>query len=319
MPILETRHDFGHAFEADPNWSESYYFNAYSPSTDTGLFARVAVRPNEPHVDGFITLWLPGGDSARIAESRSESIPSPDAPVLNSLGFERIEPMQRWRIRASGTADDGRTVDVDATFTALTPPIGIDASGTRASDHAGDAVMHSLASGHFEQAGHYDGRISVDGVRHYLVGRGNRDKSWGPRRTDGARGMRYWRWFSMNVGDDVHLGGIRVGTGAGDLQRGWLWRNGGSLGLRELAVETTLEADGLRQRALTLTARDKQGATHIIMGEVLRVLPLTARGHDQMAIFEGLTRWHYDGAIGYGICEYAHHLDALGRPVVPIQ
>ena len=99
MPILETRHDFGHAFEADPNWSESYYFNAYSPSTDTGLFARVAVRPNEPHVDGFITLWLPGGDSARIAESRSESIPSPDAPVLNSLGFERIEPMQRWRIR----------------------------------------------------------------------------------------------------------------------------------------------------------------------------------------------------------------------------
>ncbi len=318
MPILDVPHDFGHAVDADPNWSESYYFNAYSPLTDTGFFARIAVRPNEPHVDGFITVWLPSGNTVRLAESRGERVPSPATPMLNTVGFERIEPMKTWRICGDGVADDGRAVQVDATFSALTPPIGVDASGAMPADHAGRSVMQSLASGHFEQAGCYVGSVTVDGRQHMINGHGNRDKSWGPRRTDGARGMHFWRWFSLNFGDDIHLGGIRVGTAAGDLQRGWLWRRGQALSLRELAVDTALEADGLRQRALTLTVRDKEGATHVITGEVLRSVPLRARGHDHMTIFEGLTRWRYDGAIGYGICEYAHQLDADGRPVVAI-
>ena len=37
-----------------------------------------------------------------------------------------------------------------------------------------------------------------------------------------------WRWFSINIGEDVHFGGIRLGTGAGDLHRGWVWDGDGS-------------------------------------------------------------------------------------------
>jgi hypothetical protein len=31
---------------------------------------------------------------------------------------------------------------------------------------------------------------------------------------------------------------------------------------------------------------------------------------------EGLTRWRHAGLEGYGICEYAHRLDAAGQAVI---
>jgi hypothetical protein len=33
----------------------------------------------------------------------------------------------------------------------------------------------------------------------------------------------------------------------------------------------------------------------------------------------GLGRWEYDGRVGYGLCDYAHHLGPDGKPLVPIQ
>lgn len=47
MPILDARHDLAHPVETDTAWSESDYFNAYDPDTDSGLFSRIGIRPNE--------------------------------------------------------------------------------------------------------------------------------------------------------------------------------------------------------------------------------------------------------------------------------
>ena len=112
---------------------------------------------------------------------------------------------------------------------------------------------------------------------------------------------------------------VDVGTADGALERGWLYRDGVVSSLRGMAVTTTLAADGLRQQGVTLIARDKAGATHRFDGEVLRSVPLVARGHENMAVFEGLTRWRHGEAVGYGICEYAHQLDEDGRPLTPIE
>ena len=51
MPILEPKHDHAHPVEADVAWSESYYFNAYDPGTDSGFFTRIGIRPNEGTMD----------------------------------------------------------------------------------------------------------------------------------------------------------------------------------------------------------------------------------------------------------------------------
>ena len=59
MPILSEEHDFAHPVEGDSAWSESYYFNAYDPGVDAGLFTRIGVRPNEGTIDVGCSVWLP--------------------------------------------------------------------------------------------------------------------------------------------------------------------------------------------------------------------------------------------------------------------
>ena len=67
MPILDASHDVAHEVEGDTAWSESYYFNAYDPAVDAGLFTRIGVRPNEGTIDVGLSAWLPGD---RIANER---------------------------------------------------------------------------------------------------------------------------------------------------------------------------------------------------------------------------------------------------------
>src|SRR6266550_4246240 len=204
MPILDERHDFAHPVEPDTAWSESYYFNAYDPLTDAGLFTRIGVRPNQGTMDVGLSVWLPGSELATIHGVR----PQHEMTVSDLAGR-----------RPPRTA----RVALDLVFHALAPAVGSDGQG-RVGAGASAATRASVGKGHLEQAGRWSGWIEADGVRHALgEARGNRDKSWGPRRWGGPT---MWRWFSINVGDDAHFGGIRIGTEAGDLHRGWVWRDG---------------------------------------------------------------------------------------------
>ena len=72
MPILEPRHDLAHPVEADTAWSESYYFNAYDPGTDSGFFTRIGIRPNEGTMDVGMSVWLPGGELAEYRHVKEQ-------------------------------------------------------------------------------------------------------------------------------------------------------------------------------------------------------------------------------------------------------
>ena len=105
------------------------------------------------------------------------------------------------------------------------------------------------------------------GERHELgsQARGNRDQSWGPRRWGGPK---MWRWFSINIDDDTHFGGIRIGTDAGDLHRGWVWRDGAAASIRQWDVRTTLADDGLTHRVTDVRATDARGRVHALRADL---------------------------------------------------
>lgn len=312
MPILEARHDFAHPVEGDTAWSESYYFNAYCPVVDAGLFTRIGVRPNEGTIDASLAVWLPSGELAHFHSTREQHEMTDDDLAVGGVRYERLAPMQSWRL----TADVDR-VALDITFDALTPAVGVDGQG-RAGSGASAATGATVGKGHLEQAGRWTGWIDVDGTRHELVdARGNRDKSWGPRRWGGPS---MWRWFSINIGDDTHFGGIRIGTDAGDLHRGWVWTEGAHSSIREWKVTSELAPDGVTHTATHVHATDKLGRVHALDAEILRVSPGPAGVKPNTTIVnEGLARWHYNGNVGYGISEYLHQLDADAKPVVPIE
>lgn len=323
MPILEERHDFAHPVEGDSAWSESYYFNAYDPVTDTGFFTRIGIRPNEGTMDAGLSLWLPDMEIAHVGGVRPQTVMVDDDLAVGGVTYERVAPMKQWRLLCDGTAAvmdlagrrEGRTehVAMDVTFDALTPAIGTDGQ-EREGEGASKETRKSVGKGHLEQAGRWSGWIEVADRRYELgEARGNRDKSWGPRRWGGPR---MWRWFSINIDDDTHFGGIRIGTDAGDLHRGWVWRDGEHASIRQWDVKTELEEDGVTHKVSHVVAKDAVGRTHELRADILRIAGAPRRG---TIVNEGLARWTYEGRHGYGISEYLHQLDENGRPRVPIE
>jgi hypothetical protein len=330
VPVLDAKHDFAHEVEGDSAWSESYYFNAYDPIADAGLFTRIGVRPNEGTMDVGLSVWLPGNRIANVRGVREQRVMTDDDLDVGGVRYERVEPMRTWRITAdadaevldlgTGAATPGR-VGLDATFSALTPAVGTDGQGrTARRDDTTASTASTVGKGHLEQAGRWEGSISLDGDRWRLVptsARGNRDKSWGPRRWGGPQ---MWRWFSINIGDDVHFGGIRIGTPAGDLHRGWVWRDGEATSIKRWDVRTELADDGVTHRVSHVTATDKAGRVHELRADVLRVYGVPHKtGERSTVVNEGLARWTYEGRVGHGISEYLHQLDDQGRPLVPIE
>lgn len=332
MPILDEHHDLQHPVEPDRAWSESYYFNCYDPSIDCGYFTRIAVRPNEGTIDAHFALWMPNGDVAHLRHEREQTDMTDTHFEVEGVTYDCIEPMREWRLRASGPAfvqhlgsspgpaspgPASAELDVDVRFHSLSPAIGVDGQGTRQAG-AASSTSASVGKGHFEQAGRWEGSITIDGDTLRLAeARGNRDKSWGPRSWGGPQ---MWRWFSINISDDIHFGGIHIGTEGGDLHRGWVWRDGEATSITEWKVRTELADDELTQKVVHLTAVDKAGRSHELRGDVLRVAALPKRGrHGVTVVNEGLTRWTYDGKTGSGIAEYLHQLDDAGRPLVPIE
>ncbi|MCU1352252.1 MAG: hypothetical protein JWM05_1461 [Acidimicrobiales bacterium] len=327
MPVLDEDHDRQHPVESDGAWSESYYFNCYDPTVDCGFFSRIGVRPNEGTIDAHFALWMPDGDVAHVRFEREQHTMIDTHLEVDGVSYDCITPMSEWRIRVVGHAfvqhlggnegPDRVELAVDVRFHALTPAIGVDGQGG-AQAKAAQAASASTGKGHLEQAGRWSGTVTIGGETLELVdGRGNRDKSWGPRSWGGPT---MWRWFSINIGDDIHFGGIRIGTEAGDLHRGWVWRDGEATSVAEWKLRTELAADQLTQKVVHLTVIDKSGRGHELRGDVLRVAPLPRKGSTGVTIVnEGLTRWTYEGQVGSGIAEYLHQLDDDGRPRVPIE
>ncbi len=333
MPILDPRHDLAHPVEGDGAWSESYYFNAYDPGSDCGFFTRIGIRPNEGSMDASLSLWLPGGDLAEYRAAREQREMVDTILDVEAVRYEMIEPLQTWRITLDGVAPArpcapgariSRSVHIglDVRFEALTPAIGTDgqAGGTAKTAEAA-AAASTVGKGHLEQAGRWTGWLEVDGRRlRWDQALGNRDRSWGPRRWGGPR---MWRWFSINVGEAMHFGGIRLRTEAGDLHRGWVWADDQATSVAEWRLSTELAADAVTHRVVHLEVADKQGRTYALRGDVERVADIGRLG--RTLVNEGLTRWTYLDArpgqpeTGYGICEYLHQLDDGGRPVVAVE
>jgi hypothetical protein len=335
VPILDAVHDLGHAVEGDSAWSESYYFNGYDPASDSGFFTRIGIRPNEGTMDVGMSVWLPCGELAEYRGRRDTHEMDDTTLEVGAVRYEMLDAMRSWRLAFDGdvaarpcapgapgaSGERRRHVALGLRFDACTPAIGSDGtrrSGPRSAEAV--AAAGTVGKGHFEQAGVWSGWLEVDGERlGWRAAYGNRDRSWGPRRWGGPR---MWRWFSINVDEALHLGGIRLGTGAGDLHRGWVWDGGRATSIARWGVRTELADDALTQRVVHLEVLDKEGRTFRLRGDVQRVADIGAAGGT--LVNEGLARWTYDdpgGAdrTGYGICEYLHQLDAAGRPVVPVE
>ena len=238
MPILDARHDLGHPVEGDTAWSESYYFNGYDPGTDSGLFTRIGIRPNEGTMDVGLSVWLPGGDLAEyraVVEQhemvdtdlagRGRPLPDARADALVAADLSTRDVPARPCARRVDQRPRRARVRLDLRFDSLTPPVGTDGQGAAAARVGRGRPTRPAppARGTSSRPGTLD-RLGRGRRRGATTGTGRSATATGPGVPGTGAGPPMWRWFSINVDERLHFGGIRLGTGHGDLHRGWVCR-----------------------------------------------------------------------------------------------
>lgn len=338
-PADERMHPVGDA----PAWSESYYFNFVDPDSEIAMFTRMGFRPGNGWADGLHAVYL-GGDRVAFTYGRRDigtdlSVYDDDL-AAGQLRLTCVEPFQHWRIGYDGPAQDiadaavlveRRKLRPDGWYRSVNLSMEIDFRAISGPHYASEASEASEASdtsggkrGHFEQTGSVSGEIRIGDESYTVDGFGVRDKSWGPRDWGSGSGgtgkssgpatstpaspAPFVKWFSMNFGADMALGGACVRAADGVMRgAGWLYRDGVTQDLPEVTIESDYRPDSILHRAVRFHARAADGETLAIEGEVLTVCPTkipTPGG--ATFVNEGLARFHCAGMTGYGISEHWH-------------
>ena len=174
-PQDELRHPANNDSE---NWSESYYFSFTDiPNRISGFF-RIGLEENRRQSNVWCSLFH---DGKVIYQRFQFHLPYSDADIGNiqvgGVHFAMTEPMQTFTI---GFSD--RQLQVDLMWRGLHDVIDMHKAMGRLSS--------SLATGHHEQSGAVEGKVSIDGKVINVNGFGFRDHSWGIRNWEGVRNWK---------------------------------------------------------------------------------------------------------------------------------
>ena len=318
-----------HAVGDDPAWSESYYFNFVDPKTGIAMFTRMGFRPGSGWADGLHVVYL-GGRRVAFTYGRRDigtDLSAYDGDLrAGDLTIECVAPHEKWRIAYDGPAQDIRDAEVLLERSKLRPDGWFDPARLSMNLEF-DCLTepHYAASGergHFEQSGRVTGQISLGNEAWQVEGYGVRDKSWGPRdwgagssssastpsATDDDSPKPFVNWFSMNFADRAALGGSCFRHADGVVRgEGWMLRDGKSLALKDVVIETVYKPDSIIHKSVVLTGTTEDGESIHITGDVSCVCP-TKIPMPGGATFvnEGLARFDWDGLEGHGIAEHWH-------------
>lgn len=326
---LDPADEYMHEVEEDSTFNESMYFNVYDPEGGVGGFFRLGNRPNEGYAEMTTCIYLPDGRVAFMFDR--PKISGNEAFDAGGMRFGVGEPFSRLRVDYEGKviklSDPSVLADPRKAFTdspwdecavsldyrAVSPMYG----GEPERDGGADGFGSGFARGHYEQHVGARGSIRVGDDEWEIDGYGLRDHSWGPRTWQAPW---WYRWLTANFGDD---GGFVVSIIAGRdgsrVEGGMVLEDGEYRNFTSAQINTVWEGPEQYHRQIHVTASTAD-RTYEIEGEVLTLVPLRNRrkspdGEEMLTrISEGMTRWHLDGATGYGLSEY---LDQIvdGAPV----
>jgi hypothetical protein len=277
--------------DPSPHWSDSLYFNAWDPATDTFLMTRIAVLGNQGRVTGGMIVWI-GGELAYGYGREIDEIPSTDWDVMSTDGltYRMLESGQTWAVQL---ADGEHKAHLE--WRGMSPATSYDA-------HPTGPLPRAVAWGHYEQSCRVGGDLVVGGRTIPFDGFGQRDHSWGFRHW---AGLHQWHWvtgflsdgrafnlFEVHTHDDVTtVNGFVHGPDGDDYVT---------------SVDRVLdraEDGGADRYRLTLTTAS--GGSLRVEGERAgSSVPVRPAPDQPAVVHETPVRLDVDGVAGYGIYEH---------------
>lgn len=281
--------------DANPEWSDSWYFNFHDQAAGLTAFMRIGSKPNKDEKTMFLFFVR---DGSVLGMRRSVSYVKGKERECGGLTFETRGGEYRLAYRGpvANAADqsDVHVVDMDVVWEPVNPEFDyhecVDAKGAELSS--------KVASEHFEQFGRAKGFLSIDGARGVVDGWGERDRSEGVREWGSPK---MWYWLNSVYDGKVGFNVTKLCTGMGDVDAGYFGTARGNDPVVKSEIET--EYDGKVPESFTIRATGKSGRTYEVSGRVLRhaALPMASGA---MMLVETVAETTYDGKTGHGVAEF---------------
>ena len=277
--------------DPSPHWSDSLYFNAWDPRTDTFVMTRIAVLGNAGRVTGGMIVWA-GGELTYAYGRELQEIPPADWDVMTTDGltYRMLQSGQVWAMQL-----DDDTTRAHLEWHGLSPATSYDA-------HPAGPLPKAVAWGHYEQSCRVTGDFVVRGDRIPFDGFGQRDHSWGFRHW---AGLHQWHWVTgfLTDGRAFNLFEVHTHDGATTVN-GFVHGPAGDEYVTSVDRVLTRASDGGADTYLmTLTTGD--GETLTIEGERAGAsVPVRPDPEQPAVVHETPMRLSADGVPGYGIYEH---------------
>ena len=234
-------------------WNESWYFDGVSDDGELGIYVRLGRLPNRGSCLYTACICGPGRPSIMLLDAAAplpgaeDELQSIDTATLRAEQ-ECLEPLQRFRVSAAGTAaahrdpaaplrgEPGEPVDIELELVWET-----------------DGVPYAWRqSTRYEIPCRVSGTVRIAGEEIAFAGPGQRDHSWGARDWWAVD----WMWSALHLEDGTHTHAVGIpqmpGYGVGYVQRA------GELAEIEAVTATEQDGpDGLPEHARILSGPDE--------------------------------------------------------------
>ena len=277
--------------DTSPHWSDSLYFNAWDPGTDTFVMTRIAVLANVGRVTAGLLVWRDGVPAYAFARELGEIPPTDwDVMAADGLTYRMLASGQAWAVQVTD-GDDRAHLE----WHGLGPAVSY-------GDHPGGALPRAVAWGHYEQTCRVTGDLAVGGQRVTFDGFGQRDHSWGFRHW---AGLHQWHWVTGFLADGrgFNLFEVQSHTDVTTVN-GYVQGPDGTDYVVGATRQLERSADEGAER-YDLTLRLAGGGELTITGERAGTsVPVRPAEDQPVVVHETPMRLESDGVGGYGIYEH---------------
>ncbi len=331
-----------HPHDTHAAWNESYYCNFQDSDGKWSGAVRISFPPNQGHKDGFLILFLPDGTAGfiRCCEDLSGKIDTLSAGAFEHQCIEPFQKWRvRYKgpffcFEDTTMADNflktmlvdlpRREIELDLNFTGFHEPYNFH-HYIRKSFLPMRMILSKLRpsyflkhlpilfikvplllamgkAGHYEQAGHIKGTITVDGEMHPFTGTGQRDHSWGVR---DMRVITHWQWFSCQFGEELAFNATRVEILGFQAIGGHAFYKGKCHSLRNWHLDADYDPTNKWAQTFKITLCLDTGEKLKLSGKALKNLPtmLTTRGLTAV-VNEARSLFQWEGKESFGISEF---------------
>ena len=277
--------------DPSPHWSDSLYFNAWDPATDTFVMTRIAVLANAGRVTGGMLVWVDGQLTHAYGRELHE-IPPTDWDVMSTDGltYRMLESGQAWAVQLA----DGDT-KAHLEWHGLSP-------ATLYDEHPIGPLPRAVAWGHYEQSCSVRGDLMLGDRRIPFDGLGQRDHSWGFRHW---AGLWEWHWVTgfLDDGRTFNLFEVQQHDGTRTVN-GYVHGPEGDHWVTTAERELRLADDGAAGE-VTLTLGTSDGRSLQLSGVAAGLsVPVRPADDQPVVVRETPLRFTADGVPGYGIYEH---------------